>query len=327
MQIQFFPFRLEFIHPFVLAHSQRTGTNNCYILLTKNDYVGWGETVFIPYYPEDKQSFDAFFKSLQLPHSLDEINPYIQNLLEKYSGNFFSIAGLDIALHNLRASIHNQSIASLYQLETCQKETSFTLGISCKASMELKINENPNAYYKLKVSEHEIQRIVSDFQSITNKPFTIDANQGFTSRKIALEWSYKLCDLGVEYLEQPFHKEDLESHAWLKSRSPIPIMADESFQSYPDLEKIYTCFDGINLKLMKCGGVSEGVRCLKRAQEMELKSIIGCMSESSIVSRAAYQIAGLADWIDLDGPLLLKNDPFKDEMKLEERIKVLNHFK
>jgi L-Ala-D/L-Glu epimerase len=323
MQIQFFPYRLEFIHPFVLSHSQRTGTDNCYILLREENNFGWGETVFIPYYNENRETFDSFFKSLILPKNTTEIEYYISSLLKKKSGNNFSIAGLDIAMHNLRSSILKKSISEIYGIEKTQKETSFTIGISSKQEMETKIFENPLSYYKLKVSETEIQRIVKDFQAISQKSFTIDANQGFSERQKALDWACRLCDLGVAYLEQPFHKDDLESHRWLKARSPIPIMADESFQVYEDLETIYKSFDGINLKVMKCGGISQGVKTLKRSKEMELKSIIGCMSESTVVSNAAYQIAGLADWIDLDGPLLLKNDLFKEEMELEERIEVL----
>jgi L-alanine-DL-glutamate epimerase-like enolase superfamily enzyme len=132
--------------------------------------------------------------------------------------------------------------------------------------------------------------------------------------------SYKLADKGVWYLEQPFHKEDFESHAWLKARSPIPIIADESFQNYADLEKIVKSFDGINLKVMKCGGLAEGVECLKRAKEMELKSIIGCMSESSVAIDASMQIAPLADWVDLDGNLLITNDLFGNKNNSNESI-------
>jgi L-alanine-DL-glutamate epimerase-like enolase superfamily enzyme len=132
-----------------------------------------------------------------------------------------------------------------------------------------------------------------------------------------------LADKGVQYLEQPFHKEDLESHAWLKARSPIPIIADESFQNFNDLETVVKHFDGINLKVMKCGGIAEGVRSLQRAKEMELKSIIGCMSESSVVSNASKQISSLADWVDLDGPLLLTNDLFAEEKSAEELMEKL----
>jgi L-alanine-DL-glutamate epimerase-like enolase superfamily enzyme len=187
--------------------------------------------------------------------------------------------------------------------------------------MEIKIADNPTMnYYKLKVNQSEVYRIIDTFERFSEKPFTIDANQGFTDRNEALKLSYKLADKGVWYLEQPFHKEDFESHAWLKARSPIPIIADESFQNYADLEKIVKSFDGINLKVMKCGGLAEGVDCLKRAKEMELKSIIGCMSESSVAINASMQIAPLADWVDLDGNLLITNDLFGDTNTSNESI-------
>lgn len=204
------------------------------------------------------------------------------------------------------------SIGDLYKIKGTPKATSFTIGISENEEMRKKINENLDKnYFKLKVSESEISRIITTFMETTDHPFTIDANQGFTERQKALKWSFKLADLGVDYMEQPFHKDDLESHAWLKKQSPIPIIADESFQTYSDLEKTYKYFDGVNLKLMKCGGVYEGWKCLNRAQEMELKTIIGCMSESTIACNAALHLAPLADWTDLDGPLLITNDLFK----------------
>lgn len=324
MQFQFFPYRLNFKYPFRISHTERTGTDNVYVLLTLNNHTAWGECVFIPYYTETLDTFKYLISNCNLPESTNNITGFIQELKLKFPNSYFCIAALDIALHNLHTEITSLSISEQYNLSEKAKETSFTLGISPDEEMEQKFSDNSSmSYYKLKVNENEIERIISTFQRISNKPFTIDANQGFTDRSHALKWSYKLADLGVEYMEQPFHKEDFESHLWLKTKSPIPIIADESFQNYADLEKIVKYFDGINVKVMKCGGISEGVACLKRAREMELKSIIGCMSESSVVGNAAKQIASIADWVDLDGPLLLTNDLFAKPKSDSELIELL----
>lgn len=324
IQLQYFPYRLNFKYPFRISHTERTGTDNVYLLLTLDQHTAWGEVVFIPYYTETLEIFQHLISNCVLPENTENISNFNQQLKQQFPNSYFCIAGLDIALHNLHTAVTTKTISEQYQLTGLPKETSFTLGISTNREMEQKFLENSSMnYYKLKVNEQEVDRIISTFKSLTDKPFTIDANQGFTDRNNALKWSFKLADLGVEYMEQPFHKEDFDSHSWLKARSPIPIIADESFQNYADLEKVVKHFDGINLKVMKCGGISEGVAALKRAKEMELKSIIGCMSESSVVSNAAKQIASLADWVDLDGPLLLTNDLFATPKSDSELIDLI----
>jgi len=326
IKLTYYPYRLNFKYPFRIAHTERTGTDNVYVLLTQGAHHAWGECVFIPYYSETLDTFKALINGSVLPPTTDSIGTYISELKSRFPGSYFCIGALDIALHNLRAAITGQSIAQQYGLSQNDKMTSYTLGIASDEEMEQKFNDRPDMYYyKLKVNQEEIGRIVNTFQRLTTKPFTIDANQGFTDRNLALKWSCTLADLGVEYLEQPFHKDDLESHLWLKKQSPIPIIADESFQNFADLEKVVKYFDGINLKVMKCGGISEGVAALHRAKEMELKSIIGCMSESSVVSNAAKQISSLVDWVDLDGPLLLTNDLFAEDRSVEEVIEKLKY--
>lgn len=327
IQLEYFPYRLNFKYPFRLSISERTGTDNVFLLFKSGSFSAWGECVFIPYYTENLDSFKQFISEVNFPNSIEDIFSFIQNLKKTFPGNNFSIAAIDIGLHNLKSAITSQTIKQHYNLIGETPSTSFTIGISSDKEMIQKIEENAEMnYFKLKVNQNEIERIVSTILKNSSKPFTIDANQGFTDKYEALKWTYKLADLGVEYMEQPFNKEDYESHYWLKRKSPIPIIADESFQTYSDLEKLYKNFDGINVKTMKCGGISEAVLCLKRAREMELKSIIGCMSESSIAVNAAYEIASLADWVDLDGPLLINNDPFFGNKTNDEIISLLRNY-
>ena len=324
LSFEYFPYRLNFKYPFRLSHTERTGTDNVYLLVKDGESYGWGECVFIPYYSETLSTFKNIVSDLKLPSDLSDIKTFIDSLKNKHAHSNFCIAAIDVALHNLKASKTGVSITDQYNITGEVKKTSFTLGISTEQEMEKKLFENGEMdYYKLKVSQLEIERIVSTFTKLTDKHFTIDANQGFTDRNEALKWSYKLADQGVWYMEQPFHKDDFESHAWLKAKSPIPILADESFQNYADLERIQQSFDGVNLKLMKCGGIAEGVACLKRVKEMGLKSIIGCMSESSVIINASKEIAPLADWVDLDGNLLITNDLFASQKSNEELIQIL----
>ena len=139
----------------------------------------------------------------------------------------------------------------------------------------------------------------------------VDVNQGWYDKNKALEMINWLSERNVLFVEQALNKNNFDDMAWLTERSPIPTIADESMQGLSDMEKIVGCFNGINLKLMKCTGLFEALRIIKFAKERKLKINIGCMSESSCGIAAAAQLMGLADWIDLDGPLLIKNNPFR----------------
>jgi L-Ala-D/L-Glu epimerase len=327
MQFKIFPYRLYFKSTFRIAHTERNFTDNAYILIQTENNFGWGECVFVPYYSETLETLTSFFSRINLPQDTKNIGLYINDLLNRHHNNTFSIAALDIALHNLHTSITGQSISVLYGLLVDNRESSFTIGISTHEEMQRKINENPDVcYYKLKVNEKEINRIIETYIKLSNKPFTVDANQGFLDKNAALYWSKKLGDYGAYYFEQPFHKDDLESHKWLKNRSQIPIVADESFQTFTDIERIGTYFDGLNVKLMKCGGIYSGIACLKKIREIGLKSVLGCMSESSVANNAAVQISSLSDWVDLDGPKLIINDHFNSNKSKTELIHILGKY-
>lgn len=313
MKYKIHPYKLEFKFPFKLAHTTRDHTLNAYLELSDDQYTAWGEVVFPPYYPETLESFKTFMNQIILPENFSKIDlkNYLNDINEKIPANFFSKAALDIALHNLFVMHKKTSIRELYQIPFKKKTTSFTIGISSNLELEEKIEfAHDFDYIKLKVNEAEMARIVNMYRVNTDKPFVIDANQGFESKEAALEWCIELKKMGVAYFEQPFHKDDFKSHEWLTERSPIPIIADESFQSLADIEKVKTAFNGINVKLMKCGGIAPAYACLTKAKEMNLKTILGCMSESSIAVNAAWNLAPLANWVDLDGPFLIKNDTF-----------------
>ena len=305
------PYRLEFKQPFQIAHTLRDHTLNAYLELNDGTFNAFGEVVFPPYYPETIDSFKEFMQQIELPKTILEINisDYLQQIDQQIPNQTFAKAALDIALHNLLAKHKQTTIQALYEIPKKQLDTSFTIGISSNDEMAEKVESATDfAYYKLKVNEEEMSRIVNYYRVLTDKPFVIDANQGFTNKEAALEWCIELKKMGVAYFEQPFIKEDFHAHEWLTSRSPIPILADESFQRYADIERVRHAFDGINIKLMKCTGIAEAFRCFEAAKTFNLKTVLGCMSESSVAVNAAWNLAPLANWVDLDGPFLIKND-------------------
>ena len=316
MNYRIHPYRLEFKHPFKIAHTLRDHTLNAYLEIWDDSCRAWGELVFPPYYPETLDSFTQFLTSIDLPiiHGIADVHLFMDHVHATVEGNLFAKAGLDIALHNFAAVKESKSISELYQLKPTSTQTSFTIGISSDREMIEKIQVAEQfEYIKLKVDGKEIERIITCFRAHSDKAFVVDANQGFEDREKTLEWTHRLHEMKVAYFEQPFHKDDLASHQWLKERSPIPIIADESFQTIDSMDRIAEAFDGINVKLMKCGGVYAGYKSMKLAQQKKLKVVLGCMSESSVAIDAAWQIAGLADWVDLDGPYLIKNDDFLDK--------------
>lgn len=317
MKVSIFPYRLDYHFPFKIAHTSRDSTSAVYILLESNQYYGWGEATFPPYVAENIDVFKDIISRITFPSDIIhlDIAQYIRNLDEQFPNHPATLAAIDIALHHLHACTTGISIQEKYDIPNIPKETSVTIGISTAEEMAKKITLAANAaYYKLKVDQTQINQIIQSYQQLTSKPFVVDANQGFTSPEEALFWCKELQKLGCAYMEQPFKKDDLETHQWLKNHSPIPIIADESFQRIGDLSTIVNSFHGINVKLMKSGGIAEAYQAILKAKELGLLTLIGCMSESSIAIGAAWHLAPLADWVDLDGPLLIKNDLFNPKL-------------
>lgn len=305
---------LEFKEPFKIAHGVRKGTDCIHVRISIDDYEGWGEAVLPPYLPENKQSVLQFIKQLNLScynqdFDLNEVLDYVMNSQPE---NFAAKAAVDIAVHNLYASIHKATIHSIYNLDLPEDAfTTYTIGMGTIKEIQTKVKFASNfKLLKVKLGGENDRAIINAVREITDKPICIDANQGWETKKPALEIINWLATQNVLFIEQPLRKEDFTGHKWLKQNSPLPIIADESIQIFEDLEKVKDCFDGINVKLMKCGGIREIYRILQIAKQLNLSTLIGCMSGSSCAVSAAANLASLANYLDLDGPLLIKNDCF-----------------
>lgn len=321
MIIRIYPYKLEYRFPFRIAHTERTYTLSNYILLSHANHYGWGEAVFPPYLAETPATFQNVAGKILLPEdpAVIDTGAYISSLDAAHPGNRAALGAFDIALHNLQSSLTGIPVRAKYGIPDLQRPTSVTIGISSNEEIEQKIRQyGTAAYFKLKVNESEIERMVATYRKLCPKPFVVDANQGFTSVENAIKWSEKLAEFGCAYFEQPFHKTDLDSHKRLKEQSNIPVIADESFQSLSELPAISESFHGVNVKLMKSGGIAGAYHALTAAREYGLKTLIGCMSESTIGIEAAWNLAPLADWADLDGPLLIRNDLFNPALDLSK---------
>lgn len=313
MKLSYAPYSLQFKHPFGIAHGTRTHTPAVYVKLEKKGTFGYGEAALPPYLPETQESVIAFLKKVApVLENDDTLEELIKNVGAIEPGNNAAKAAIDIALYDLFGKLNNKPAYELLGIQKpAPKETSVTIGIGDSKLIPQKIKELAEfKILKVKLSGENDKAIIEAIRKETDKPLVVDVNQGWPDKHHALGKIKMLADKNVLYVEQPLKKDSLKDFAWLTKNSPMPILADESFQCFDDLERINECFSGINLKLMKCGGLHEAVRIIQQAKKKNLKINIGCMSESSCGISAAAQLMHYADWIDLDGPMLIRNDPF-----------------
>jgi L-alanine-DL-glutamate epimerase-like enolase superfamily enzyme len=232
---------------------------------------------------------------------------------------------LDIALMDWVGKKLNAPLFRLFGLDKSQTaRTSFSIGIDTPEVIKQKIKE-AEAYplLKIKVGKDSDAEILDTVRSVTDKPLRVDANEGWKTKEVALEKIKWLETMGVELIEQPLPAAMTEEHRWLRERVNMPIIADEAVKSAADIPALAGAYDGINIKLMKAGGVQEALTMIQMARALGLKIMIGCMIESSVAITAAAHLSPLIDWADLDGNLLISNDPFKG-VEVKEGKLVLN---
>lgn len=315
MILRFSPHTLYFKHPFKIAHGVRSSTPIVIIELEHEGVIGYGEASMPPYLGESHESVLSFLeKAAIILHQVDQLNIelILQSVDEIAPGNPAAKASIDIALHDLRGKIMNEPCwQSFHADKNNTPYTTFTLGIDSREMIIQKLAEADDyKILKVKLNGEHDQAIIDTIREHTNKPIAIDVNQGWKSKEHALEMIEWLADKNVLFIEQPLKRDLLEDAQWLFERSPLPVFADESVQRLNDIDRIRDCFHGINIKLMKCTGLNEAYRMIKRGREFGLKILMGCMSETSCAISAAAQLTPLVDYADLDGCLLMKNDLF-----------------
>ena len=241
------------------------------------------------------------------------------------NGNTAAKASIDIALHDLVGKMQNKSCHEMFGADK-QKHlfTAYTIPMDEPKGIRQRVAEAKDyKILKVKMGSADDKKIIEEIRKQTDKQIIIDANEGWIDKHFAFEMIHWLAERNVLVVEQPMPKEKADDIAWLTSQSPIPIIADEGVQRFSDLGKAKGIYNGINIKLMKCTGLHEAYKMILQARKYGMKIMIGCMSESSCGVSAAAQLAPFADWIDLDGPLLIKEDYF-DGVKFSEGKIMLN---
>jgi len=321
MKLRFFAYELKLRHVFTVATYSRSTTPDVQVELEYDGVIGYGEASMPPYLQKELGTMDsvmAFLKKVQDtigqftdPFQLEDILAYVDGLSE---GDAAAKAAVDIALHDLVGKLLQ---APWYKIWGLDKEkapsTTFTIGIDTPEVVREKTKECAEQFniLKVKLGGSNDREMIETIRSVTSLPIAVDANQGWTDRQHALDMIHWLKEQGIVMVEQPMPKERIDDIAWITQQSPLPIFADEGVQRLKDVPALKGAYTGINIKLMKCTGMREAWKMLNLARALDMKVMVGCMTETSCACSAAAQLSPAVDFADLDGNLLIANDRFR----------------
>lgn len=314
MKLTYRTYELGLKHRFTIAKFSRTSTPIILLQIEHEGLIGYGEASMVPYMGESHQSAITYLSKIDVavfsyPFNFESILAYLDSIA---SGQPAIKAAIDIALHDLDGKLQDKPCWQIFGSNPAlMPVTSFTIGIDTPDVIRQKVQEAEACkVIKVKLGRDSDKELINTIRSVTDKPLYVDANQGWTDLQQSLDMTHWLHEHGVQLIEQPMPKTNPGSNAWLTERSPIPIIADEAVQRLDDVAKAHGIYHGINIKLMKSGGLFEAQRMIAKARELNLKILIGCMSETSCATLAAAALAPQCDWADLDGPFLTNNNPF-----------------
>ncbi len=324
MNLRYHAFDLELKHTFTIARGSQDVSRVVFIELEHDGITGYGEASPSERFNETPDSVIEYIKRIDIEKISNLFNiernvAYLESLSSK---DYSARAAIDIAMYDWVGKALGVPLYKLWGLSPDDTpKTSFTIGIDSPDVLEKKVREAEEyPFLKIKLDGTNDEEIMKTIRSVTDKVLRVDVNEGWTIREIALEKMLWLQREGVEFIEQPMPAQQLLDTAWLRERASLPVIADENVVSVYDVPKLRGAFDGINIKLMKCGGLNAALKMIYSAKSMKMKIMMGCMVESSVAISAAAQLSPLLDYADLDGNLLIKNDPFEGVTVHEGRL-------
>jgi L-Ala-D/L-Glu epimerase len=314
MKLIFYPYTINLKEQFTISVNSRTTTPSVIVEIEHDGITGYGEASLPPYLSEDQPSVISFLNKVNLasftsPENINLILDYVDSIAE---GNNAAKASVDIALHDLLGKFLDVPLHKYLGIDRRDNiYSSYTIDIADSKKTKQKVdNASEFKFLKVKLGTENDKEIVSTIRELTDKPLFVDVNQGWSDKYFALDMISWLAEQNVVLVEQPLPKENFEDANWLIKRSALPIFADEAVQGLNDLERINEHYSGVNIKLLKAGGIASAYRMIQRAKELNLMIMLGCMTETSCAITAASHLAPLADWVDLDGAELISNDLF-----------------
>jgi len=310
MQLRLKQFTLPLKHTFSISRESHDFQDTLIVSLSLDGKTGYGETTSNPYY---KVTMESLTEEIEFLRQDIESFPLekpeaFHEFLARTSLSNFALCALDLAAHDLYGKLLGKPLYEIWDTTLDDYPiTNYTIGIASLEKMIAKMQEVPWPLYKIKLGTEDDVAIVRELRKHTDAVFRIDANCAWSAEE-TVENAPLLKDLGVEFLEQPLEAENHYGMEKVRRNCVLPVIADESCIVESDVEKCASLFNGINIKLTKCGGLTPALRMIKKAKELGLKTMVGCMTESTVGISAIAQLLPQLDYVDMDGPMLLKED-------------------
>lgn len=304
-----FPFQ----YPFSLAKGTKTHQDSLQVSLGLAALKGWGEATAITYH---NVSTEGMIQVLEARKMMIERYTFIEPerfwhfLHHLIPTEKFLTSALDIAGWDLFGQMRRQPVFRLLGLEWENIPlTDYTVGMAEPHEIQERIKAHPFPVYKMKMGSAKDLEALKAARQVTNAPIRLDANEAWTLED-ARGLLPELEALNIELIEQPLHRDDIAGMQSLRELTKIPLIADEACQGEKDLEQIAALYDGINVKLSKCSGLTPAFSLIKAARAKQLRIMLGCMSEGVVGCTAISHLLPMADYADIDGPLILQDDTF-----------------
>ena len=315
MQLTYQKFDLPLKHLFTISRGSVAVQETLIVQLAGNGQFGYGEATTNSFYGATIENMSAAIESVRelvernaLDEPLELIAAIAERLPRERWANF-ALSALDQAIHDLWGKLHGAPVYRLWGLSTESVPLSdYTLGIDTTEKMVAKLKEMPGwPVYKIKTGTADDLAMIRELRRHTDAPFRVDANCGWTADQ-TIELAPLLKKLGDEFIEQPLPPQVVDGARRAFEASALPLFADESCVTEQDVDRCAGRFHGINIKLVKCGGLAAARRMITRARQLDLKVMAGCMTESTVGISALAQLLPLLDYVDMDGAVLLAKD-------------------
>jgi len=307
------PIDLKLTTPFRISRGVQHISPNAVVQINYDEYTGYGEAAPDEYYGENQQTvlacISAFAGNLgDDPFVIEDIMHRLDKVIRL---NPSAKAAVDMALYDLIGKALGVPLYKLLGLNPKHTpHTSFTIGIDTPVEMARRaLIAKDYPILKIKVGTRHDLDIIKAIRDVTNAVIRVDANTGWTPKE-AIKMINALAPYNIEFVEQPVAAHDLAGLKLIRENVPVPIIADESCVTVEDIPRVAGYVDGVNLKLMKCGGIRHALKMIHVARAHNLRIMIGCMIESSLAITAAAHLTPLVDYADLDGHLLINDDPY-----------------
>ncbi len=311
MRLHYEPITLHLATPFRIAHGTSTARHNVLVSVHDGEHEGRGEAAPVRQHHETQEAVLDYLARVSLSGDPFQVEDILSSLPP---GSAAARTAIDVALHDLVAQKLGVPLYRLLGLNPARApETSYTIGIDSVEEVASKARAAGQEFgllkLKLGADEAHCLAMARALRAVSGARLVVDANCAWTVDQ-AQRLIPALAELGVEWVEQPLAEEDLDGLRYLYQRSPLPIFADEPVRTARDIPRLAGCVHGVNIKVMKAGGLREALRMIATARAHGLQVMLGCMVETSLGITASAHLAPLVDWADLDGNLTVTDDPF-----------------